>query len=240
MGRIARVRSGLADRLTRARARSSIIDGLAQTWEHDSEVGGGVMSGALAFRMFLFLMPFVLFMFTLFGSAATVANRTSEDLAASVGISGLLAKGMVNAESLGNAQKWLILAVSGYAMVVASRSLVKTLVTAVCLAWRIPRVRMKMTKPALLFIVYFTVTSLLTSGLGRLREAAPTPGVALTAAWLAVPLISIWWLMAKLPRRETPTWALLPGAVVAAVGFQAMHVLTVVLIVPSAESKSET
>lgn len=235
-----RLRSAGSNSLDRARRRSAVVDGLASAVTHDAEVGGGVMAGALAFRLFLFLVPFVLFMFTLFGTAGEVAGRSPTDLASSVGISGLLAKGVLNTSSLSTGEKWTILIVSGYALVVAARSLVKTLVTAICLAWQMPRVKPRATSAGLLFIAYFTVTSVLTSGIARLRAASPTPGVALTIAWLLIPLLSVWWLMAKLPHRDAPAWALLPGAVITAIGFQMMHLLTVLWIAPSATSKTET
>lgn len=239
-GRLERARSSVTDRFSEVRGRSAIVDGLASTWVHDSEVGGGVMAGALAFRLFLFLVPFVLFVFTALGASSEAVNKSPEDLATSAGISGLLAQGVVNTATFSTGQKWTILLVSGYATFMAARSFVKTLSDTVCLAWRIPRVRLKKTRPAIAFIIYFTIASFLTAELGRLRSAAPTPGVLLTLAWLAVPFVSIWWLMAKLPRRPTPTWTLLPGAAVAAVGFQLMHLVTVWFIAPSTTSKTET
>lgn len=238
--RVDATKESASTKMRNARERSAFVDGLASAAIHDGEVGGGLMAGALAFRMFLFLVPFVLFMFTAFGAAGSVASKSPADLAASVGISGLLAKGVVNTDSLSTGQKWTILFVSGYAMILASRSLVKALVASVCLAWKIPRQRIKSTTAGLVFIVYFTVVSLLTSGLARLRDAAPTPGILLEIAWLAVPFVSIWWLMARLPHRNAPVWALIPGAIVTAVGFQVMHLLTVWWIAPSATSKTET
>lgn len=239
-GRVDRWRAALTTRFERARSRSAVVDGLAATWSHDSEVGGGVMSGALAFRLFLFLVPLVLLFFTAFGTAAEVADRSAEEMATSAGISGLLAKGVVNAGSMSTGQKWTILVVAGYATFTASRSVVKTLVDAVCLAWKMPRVRLRRTKPALVFIAYFTLATWLTSELGRLRAAAPAPGVTLTVAWLVVPFLSIWWLMARLPHRNAPTWALIPGAVLTAIGFQVMHIVTVAWIAPSMANRTET
>ena len=222
------------------RQRSPVADGLARAWEHDSAVGGGLMAGALAFRLFLFLVPFVLFMFTLLGSASTLAESSATDMAKRAGISGVLATGIVNTESLSGGQKWVILLVAGYAMLMAARSVVSTIVAATCLVWQIPRVRIKKFRPALLFIAFITIVSWLTSVLGQLRSAAPAPGIVLTVAWLAIPLLAGWWLMAHLPHRNAPVWAVLPGALVLGIGLQLMHVFTVVYISRSASSKSET
>ena len=134
----------------------------------------------------------------------------------------------------------MILLVAGYAMLMAARSVVSTIVAATCLVWQIPRVRIKKFRPALLFIAFITIVSWLTSVLGQLRSAAPAPGIVLTVAWLAIPLLAGWWLMAHLPHRNAPVWALLPGALVLGIGLQLMHVFTVVYISRSASSKSET
>ncbi len=198
------------------------------------------MAGALAFRLFLFLIPYVLFMFTAFGTASTLADASATEMAKKAGISGVLATGIVNAESLSNGQKWVLLAVSGYATVMAARGVVSTLVAAVCLVWKIPRAKIRKFRPALLFISFITIVSWLTGWIGQIRNETLAPGLVLTAAWLAIPLLAGWWMMSRLPHGDAPSWALLPGAAVLALGLQLMHLFTVIYIARSAASKSET
>ena len=238
--RLDRERRRALDRWSSLRSRSAIIDGLAHAWEHDTKVGGGLMAGALAFRLFIFLVPWVLFAFTALGTAAVVSNSSTADMARKAGIAGVMAKGVVNTESLTTGQRWTLLAISGYAMFMAARSVVGTLVTAISMSWQVPRPKFKKNRAAVVFIVFMTVTTYLTSWLGHLRSTLPTPGVALTVAWLAVPLVAGWWLMWKLPHASAPVWALLPGAIVFAIGIQTMHLITVVYISGYAASKSET
>lgn len=220
--------------------RSAIFDGLYRMWKHDGEVGGGLMAGALAFRLFLFLVPYVLFVFTALGTASKVAATSPTEMAKKAGIAGVLATGVVNTNSLTTNQKLVIMLVAGYAMVMAARSVVSTIVASMCLVWQVPRIRIKKFRPSLLFIIFISIVSWLTTELGYLRASLPAPGIALTVAWLAVPLLAGWWLAAKLPHGNAPTWALLPGAVVFAIGLQLMHVFTVVYVAGSVTSKSET
>lgn len=241
------LRSSLASARGRAtstartvRERSPIVDGIVHAWEHDTAVGGGIMAGALAFRVFFFLVPYVLFIFTLLGTASTVSETSASDMARKAGISGVLAKGVINTNTLSTGQKWVLLIVSGYATFMAARSVVKTIVDESCLVWQIPRVKMRRFRPTVLFIVFITVVSWLTSELGTLRASMPAPGILLTVAWMLLPLIAGWWLMAKLPHGNAPNWALLPGAVIFAVGLQVMHLFTVFYIARYASSKSET
>ena len=222
------------------RQRSAIFDGFYRMWQHDGQVGGGLMAGALAFRLFLFLVPYVLFVFTALGTASEVATTSPTEMAKKAGIAGVLATGVVNTNTLTMNQKLLILVVAAYAMVMAARSVVSTIVASMCLVWQVPRIKIKKFRPAVLFIIFVTVVSWLTAELGQLRDSLPAPGIALTVSWLSIPLFAGWWLAARLPHSNAPTWALLPGSVVFAIGLQLMHVFTVVYIARSVTSKSET
>ena len=52
-----------------------MIDVAFRSYERDAEVGGGIMAGAVAFRVFLFFVPFVFFFVAAFGLAADAARR---------------------------------------------------------------------------------------------------------------------------------------------------------------------
>ena len=233
-------RRDAAERVTALRSTSSLIDSLVRAWEYDSEIGGGLMAGALAFRLFLYMVPFTACSFALLSLLSTLTGSNPHHLSDAVGIGGVLAKGVGNTGSISSTSRWVLLVVSGYATVLGARTVVRTLVDAYCLVWRIPRLRVKRTRAAMVLIGFTAVYALLASLLGRLRAVAPAPGVALTIAALAVPLLAWWWASAHLPHADAPAWALLPGAVVFAVGVEAIHIFTIVYISRSVASKSET
>lgn len=229
-----------ANRFADLRRRSGLTDALARAWELDTEVGGGIMAGALAFRLFLFMVPFSFLGFLLVGSSASLAASSPTEMAQRAGIGGLLAKGVVNADSISHTNQFFLIVIAGYAMITAARSVVGTIIDAYALIWRMPRVKMKRMKPALLFIAFVALVSMLSSYLGKLRAAAPAPGLTLTLAWLLLPVVAGWWAAAKLPHGDAPVWALFPGAVLFGVGIQAMHLFTVYYVSRSVASKSET
>lgn len=239
-GRLERARDRLDGLGQRLRSTSGVVDAAVHVAKLDTKVGGGLMAGALAFRLFFFLVPFSLFVFTAVGTASTLADRSPSEMAKQAGIAGVLAKGVVNTAELSDTQRWVLLAVAGYAMFMAARSVVTTIVAASCLVWEVPRIRIKKFRPAIGFIVFITVVMWLTTELGKLRDSMPAPGIALTVVWMSIPFLAGWWLMFRLPHRDAPVWALIPGAVVFAIGLQLMHVVTVVYIANSAASKSET
>jgi uncharacterized BrkB/YihY/UPF0761 family membrane protein len=238
--RMESARRRTADRVSRARGRSTGIDALARAWEHDVEVGGGLLAGALAFRLFLFMVPLTLVGFTLLGAAATVLDSSAGEMADVAGVSGVLARGIFTTSAVTMNHQVLLLVFGTYALLRTARSVIGTIVSAHCVAWRVPKVAMKRLRPALLFIVFVTTVSIMSSHLAKLRAAAPAPGVVVTALWLLLPLAAWWWASSRLPHGDAPVWALLPGSLAFAVGMQALHVFTILYIVPSMDRKSQT
>jgi uncharacterized BrkB/YihY/UPF0761 family membrane protein len=230
----------LGSRLDDVRHRSTAADALARAWEHDVEVGGGLLAGALAFRLFLFMVPLTLVGFTLLGSVTNVLDSSPTEMAHAAGVSGVLAKGIFTTSALTATHQTVLLVFGTYALLSTARSVVGTIVSAHCLAWRMPTVKMKRLRPALLFVAFVSTISVLSSRLAQLRAAAPAPGLALTVLWILLPLVAWWWASSKLPHGDAPVWALLPGALVFAAGMQALHVFTLLYVVPSVDRKSET
>ena len=227
-------------RFEEVRSRSGLLDALARAWEHDSQVGGGLLGGALAFRLFLFMVPYVLVVFTILGAASRVASSSPTEMAHTAGISGVLAKGIFTTSSLTDTHRFVLLALGGWATLSAARAVVTTLIEAHRLAWHDPPVKTKKWGPALVFIGFVTVIALASSYIGKLRAAAPAPGFALTLAWIAIPVVAWWWASSRLPHGKAPVWALFPGAVLFGIGLQAMHMFTVLWMGRQVSHKSET
>ena len=79
------------DFLRERRQTSSIIGAGFDIRELDVHVGGGIRAGAVAFRMFLFLVPFVYVVFSLGGLVARSLSDDPAQVAKTVGITGVLA-----------------------------------------------------------------------------------------------------------------------------------------------------
>src|SRR5215469_15932164 len=60
----------LQEDLRARRQRSGMVDAGFLVQELDARVGGGILAGALAFRLFLFLVPFVYVVFTTLAAIA--------------------------------------------------------------------------------------------------------------------------------------------------------------------------
>ena len=79
-------------RLEQARPRSRTIDSAFLALARDTETGAGVLAAALAFRVFMFIIPYVFVVILVFDVAGGVADMDPQSVAKSAGIGGLLAQ----------------------------------------------------------------------------------------------------------------------------------------------------
>ena len=91
---VAKARARAEELLSQAEAnrpRSRLIDIAFGSYERDAEVGGGILAGAVAFRVFLFIVPFVFFLVVAFGLVADAVGASVTTVTHRAGIAGLLA-----------------------------------------------------------------------------------------------------------------------------------------------------
>ena len=86
------------ERLQAARPNNNVVDAGFEIYERDLGAGGGVLAGALAFRLFIFAVPYVWVVITVFGSVADLQNESGQDAARSAGLTGLIGKSIADAQ----------------------------------------------------------------------------------------------------------------------------------------------
>lgn len=251
-GRVAGARAGITrtqaaaqarfEQLQAARATNQLVDAGFHFYERDLGAGGGVLAGALAFRLFIFAVPYVFVVITLFGSAAELRNESGQDAARSAGLTGLIAKSIADAQRTSNSTKIISILLGGFAVVVAARAVVKTLRAVYALAWRVPLTRLKhSTRAALVLILVVFMVSLLASFIGWVRAERPGIGILLglsmivvwSGAWLVVS-----WLLPHAKR--VGAMDLVPGALLFGLVVWVMHLLTVFYFSRKVSSASDT
>ena len=211
-------------------------------FERDSAAGGPVLAGAVAFRVFLFQVPYVFVLVAGLGLASSADHKDPSELARDAGIGGLTAQAIGD---FGNISVWgriTALVVGGFALFLAARSAVKVLRIIHSLVWAVPVVRAKrLSRQAGVFIVLVTIALALATFVGWLRDRSFVGGLVGTILYIVVP--TAMWLIVSwfLPRAaDCEWWDLLPGAVVFGVGVEALHVFTVYWIAREVASKSDT
>jgi uncharacterized BrkB/YihY/UPF0761 family membrane protein len=228
--------------LQAARKTNQMVDTGFHFYERDLGAGGGVLAGALAFRLFIFAVPYVFVVLTLFGSAAELRNESGQDAARSAGLTGLIAKSVADAQRTSDSTKVISIVVGLFAVVLAARTVVKTLRAVHALAWRVPLTRLKhSTRAALVLIIVILGVSLLVSAIGWVRSERPGIGLL-----LGLSLIVVWsgaWLFISwlLPHAKGVTPIdLAPGALLFGLVIWVMHLLTVFYFSRKVASASDT
>jgi membrane protein len=238
VGRLERTR----ERLEASRPRSKFLDTAFRTFERDVAAGGGVLAGAVAFRVFLFLVPYVFVAVAIFGLGASAGDEDPGKLARDAGIGGLAAKALSGVGDLSFGQRVLSFVVAGFALLLATRALLKVLRIVHALIWRTRAGKMpSMGRAAGALVLIVTVALVVAVLVGKLRGASFLLGLLATLLFMAVP-VGVWvFVSAHLPHAPDVPWtAFLPGAVFFGVGIEVLHIVTVYWIASQVEHKTST
>ena len=203
--------------------------------ERETTAGGTLIAGGLAYRLFLWLLPFALVV-------AAVSSFFQSDLVAGgeeVGLTHSAASTMSDAIEQSSKDRVYFLVAGLYFLLWFGIGVVRALRLAYFVAWGIPREKFRRPIRA---GVLFTLCATGLIGISLIPDWArenTSYGIvvtlAVTVAYLAIAL----WMMDVLPHREVRWTALLPGAVIVAVGIQALHVVATVYLAPRLGRSSE-
>jgi uncharacterized BrkB/YihY/UPF0761 family membrane protein len=98
------------EQIEEARSRHASVDiGLA-TVERDSEIGGGLLAGALAYRLFVFLLPLAVFLVVGLGLYADATDQSTDEAARELGLTRVVAREIGGAAS--DSARWWVLVAS--------------------------------------------------------------------------------------------------------------------------------
>jgi len=215
------------DALKARRQSSAIIDAGFEIQEFDVDVGGGILAGAVAFRMFLFLVPFVYIVFTVFGDLAKAAGYSPTHAARSVGITGVLASAVISSSDLSVWRQVVLLAGALVLLALTANNLAKTLYIVHWLVWRMPRVKPRGYLPVVVTVGLAFALTVFSIIVDHVRRATGIGGIVLTVLIITSASFSLWWWVSwRLPHPPTSSRSLIPGALFMAVGVEALHLLT--------------
>jgi uncharacterized BrkB/YihY/UPF0761 family membrane protein len=228
-------------RLERARPGSPLIDAGFRAVERDVVTGGIVLAGAVAFRIFLFLVPYVFVLVVGFGVAADATRQDPQDLARSSGVGGLVAKAVGGAADLSGFERVSALVIGVIALVFGARALVKVLRIVSGLIWDVTPGRVQSSMKAILTVVGLTTAALVFSvALDAVRARSALLGLVGIVAFAAIPFTIALVTSVLLPHQPARWPELVPGAVFLALGAFVLHVVTVYWIAHEVESKTDT
>jgi len=238
MSRLERTRK----RLEESRPKSRLLDTAFGAFESDVAAGGGVLAGAVAFRVFLFLVPYVFLGVTVFGLGASAADESPASLARDNGIGGLAAKALAGVSDLSTGERILSFLVVGFALLLATRALLKVLRIVHALIWHTRAGKpASASRAAGALVLIVTLALALSALVGAARGESFILGLIATLLFVAIPVgawLFVSWHMPHPP--DVPWTAFVPGALFFGVGLEVLHLVTVYWIARYLESKTET
>ena len=230
----------LSERIEDERGRHGWIDATFEVVDRDGEVGGGIIAGALAYRLFIWLLPFGLVFVGGLGVIAGASADTPKGVAAKLGLGGLVASSLHSASRARS--PWYALIIGVPILLFVTRSVLRVLIGTHRLAWgdvRGARPRptfLDATKLLGVLTAYFVLAILAAWA----REQSQLGGLAATIG-AVVGFTALWlWTPTRLPHRDAGWMDLLPGAVAVGIGLGILQVLAAYLLGPYALQKQGT
>jgi uncharacterized BrkB/YihY/UPF0761 family membrane protein len=233
-------KEALEARAQHERGRHGSVDAVFEMVDRDTEFGGGIIAGALAFRLFIWLLPLALVAVAGLGVAEDASAGSPEQTAAKLGLAGIVTNSVQSAAT--GTARWYALLVGIPALLFATRSVLRVLIGSHRILWGDARARAP--KPTLFAAARLLVMLLALFGCAVLASSirAWSSGIGILATLVAaLPFGAIWlYVSAKLPHRDSSWVALVPGAIVFALGAEVIQVVAAYLLAPYAIAKQGT
>jgi uncharacterized BrkB/YihY/UPF0761 family membrane protein len=222
-----------------ARSRHPAVDLAFDLIERDSTIGGGMLGGALAYRLFVFLLPLSLFFVAGLGIYADTTDQSPSEVASSSGLTGLIATQVAAAAS--TPARWAIFIVTLPVLVYAAGMLYRAVAIVHAIAWHGSGRAVRLSSKGFgvfggVIVAQFACTVIA----GRIRRSDQVGGVT-TLLVYALVLGGAWLAFARLlPRRDVGWKALVPGTAVVAVGMLFVNAFNVYVTSRLVEDRADT
>jgi uncharacterized BrkB/YihY/UPF0761 family membrane protein len=219
----------LREQIEEARARHRSVDVAFATIERDSEIGGSLLAGALAYRLFVFLLPFAVFVVVGLGLYAGATDQSTAEVAGEIGMTRIIATQVSSAAS--DSARWWVLVVSVPVLAYAIGQLYRSIAIVHALAYDGSGRAVKLLPRSIglfgLAVIGQAVAVNVATALSRGSIFAVLLGIAIgvvsvSALWLGVTEL--------FPHATASLTERIPGAVLYGVGTLALYLFNAVVI----------
>ncbi len=232
-GRVAGARARAEHAVARVSQHVPWKDVIVRALERERFAAAGLLAGGLAYRLFFWLVPFGLVAAALLSFWVEADPAGLEHAAEDFGLSGAAADAATEAIEQDAHSRWYFLAAGVVLLAWFGAGAVRALSVAHAVAWRLvpPKVR-RPYRAGWVFTGTMVALVLVSSGTAFVREWAAGPGLGLTLGLLVLFAGVHIWGSTLLPSRATHWRDFVPGAVLAALGAQAIHLVAVLYLAP--------
>ena len=191
------------------------VDVAVRLYQRDRESAGTMLGSAIAFRLFLFFVPFLLFFVGIVGFLSGLIE--ADDVDDQTGLSGSLSAQVRSALAQDHGTRWIAVATGLFGMITTGRTLSRVLSAASALAWNLPVVRKTSIKVIGAIAGLVTSVGIVSVIVNRIRDewGVGASSVSFFGA-LAFYFVAWFTLFLLLPRATNDPSVLLPGAALVA------------------------
>jgi uncharacterized BrkB/YihY/UPF0761 family membrane protein len=222
-----------------ARRRSPAVDATFETVERDSRLGGGMLAGALAYRLFVFALPLSFFIVSGLGLLADALGVHPNAVVNSVGFAGTVTK-QVESAAEGSSSWWVAL-ISFFVLVYVTRVLFRAIAIVHALAWEGSAAGVKVrARPLEIFAAAIFAQLLLVTGVGAVAHQSTVGGLVALLALVGA-LAGLWLVVSLQLSHANARWTeLIPGSLLYAIGMIGVQVWNILVLGQLIQSKSST
>ena len=222
-----------------ARERHRTVDLGFHLVERDSEMGGGLLAGALAYRLFVLLLPTALLLVSGLGIVSDTVDKSPAKVAEEAGLHGLIASEVATAAS--GRHRGLVFVLTLPVVAYATMTLYRALAKVHALAWLGSARRVRLApKGIAVFAAALVLDALAAWVVGLIRRSDQFGGIAMLLVYLV--LVGGSWLVVsiQLPHRPARWHAFLPGAALVGAGMLFVNVFNIYVTTRLVENRQHT
>ena len=207
--------------------------------ERDAAVGGGLLAGALAYRLFVLLLPTALLLVSGLGLYASAASTSTSKLAEQAGLHGLIASEVASAAS-GRARGivfLLMIPAVTYAIIALYRAIAKVH----AIVWHGSGRGVRISRKGVgLFALALVLQLVAVETVGWIRRTDEFGGIAALLVYLVLAGGSWLVVATQLPHRGIRWTGLVPGAALLGTGLLFVNVFNVYVTTRLVEGRADT
>jgi uncharacterized BrkB/YihY/UPF0761 family membrane protein len=229
----------LRKRVEATRARSAVVDVGFTVVERDSSIGGGLLAGALAYRLFILLLPLSLLFVSGLGLYAGTVDESPSKVAKESGLHGLIASQVASTASSG--ARWIVFIVMVPAVLYALVKLYRAVAIVHAIVWYRSGRGVRVTPRGIAVAGGAILLNVVAAAIvGWIRRHDQFGG--LSALFVYVALAGGSWLAVslQLPHAKVGWPALVPGALVFGAGLLLINVFNVYVTTRLVEDRANT
>jgi hypothetical protein len=226
-------------RLEAAREQHAAVEFGWAFVERDLSIGGGLLAGALAYRLFVLLLPTTLFLVTGLGLYAGAADKSTGEVARESGLHGLFAANV--AATAGGGKRLAVFVLMIPAILYAAAKLYRALAIVHGIAWHGTGRAGRTTPAGVLRLLGVIAAAIVATALVGVVRSHDRLGGLFVLLVYAVVVGGAWFVLSlELPHGSSRWNALVPGALVFGVGLLGVEVFNVYVTTRLLEGQANT